>query len=265
MPRLRAGGAEAAVSEAGGGGRVDEAGGKAGRRTERRAHDAGGAGSSLQSEGGRVRKSRGVGTVADQGEQNARIRDTPSSASRIGDGERGSRRPQARNAGKRQKRTWHALQQADVEVHLVPLDDDALDLGERERGRRLPLLRRLRTRARGRAVSNGLLGTARAARTPGGPADLQDQVVQRVADAVVLAVERICRRGKKCLESGRRAARRARGYKAHPESGLKKPEREERVSTRAWRGAGSAGENRDAARTGRRLVLRVLRGVGESV
>ena len=40
----------------------------------------------------------------------------------LGDGEPESRRPQARNAGKRQKRTWHALQQADVEVHLVPLD-----------------------------------------------------------------------------------------------------------------------------------------------
>lgn len=126
-----------------------------------------------------------MGTAADQGGQNARIRDTPSSASRVGDGEPESRRPQARNAGKRQKRTWHALQQADVEVHLVPLDDDALDLGERERGRRLPLLRRLRTRARGRAVSNGLLGTARAARTPGGPADLQDQVVKRVSDPIV--------------------------------------------------------------------------------
>ena len=35
----------------------------------------------------------------------------------LGDGEPESRRPQARNAGKRQKRTWHALQQADVEVH----------------------------------------------------------------------------------------------------------------------------------------------------
>ena len=87
------------------------------KRTARRGHDAGGADSSLQSEGRRVRKSRGVGTVADQGEQNARIRDTPSSASRIGDGEPESRRPQARSAGKRQKRTWHALQQADVEVH----------------------------------------------------------------------------------------------------------------------------------------------------
>ena len=83
--------------------------------------------SSLQGEGRRVRTSRGVGTVADQGEQNARIRDTPSSASRIGDGESESRRPQARNAGKRQKRTWHALQQADVEAKLVPLHDSALD------------------------------------------------------------------------------------------------------------------------------------------
>ena len=45
------------------------------------------------------------------------MRETPSSARRIGDGEPESRRPQARNAGKRQKRTWHALQQADVEVH----------------------------------------------------------------------------------------------------------------------------------------------------
>ena len=86
-------------------------------RGARRGRDACGADSSLQSEGRRVRKSRGVGTVADQGEQNARIRDTPSSASRIGDGEPESRRPQARNAGKRQKRTWHALEQADVKVH----------------------------------------------------------------------------------------------------------------------------------------------------
>ena len=86
-------------------------------RGARRGRGAGGADSSLQSEGRRVRKSRGVGTVADQGEQNARIRDTPSSASRIGDGEPESRRPRARNAGRRQKRTWHALQQADVEVH----------------------------------------------------------------------------------------------------------------------------------------------------
>lgn len=31
-----------------------------------------------EARGARVRKSRGVGTVADQGEQNARIRDTPS-------------------------------------------------------------------------------------------------------------------------------------------------------------------------------------------
>lgn len=136
MPRLRAGGAKAAVGEASDGGRVAEAFGKAGQRTARRAHDAGGAGSSLQSEGGRVRKSRGVGTVADQGEQNARIRDTPSSASRIGDGEPESRRPQARNAGKRQKRTWHALQQADVEVHFVPLDGHALDPVRGRRGRR---------------------------------------------------------------------------------------------------------------------------------
>ena len=50
------------------------------------------------------------------------MRETPSSANRIGDGEPESRRPEARNAGKWQKRTWHALQQADVEVHLVPLD-----------------------------------------------------------------------------------------------------------------------------------------------
>ena len=70
------------------------------------------------------------------------MRDTPSSASRIGDGEPESRRPRARNAGRRQKRTWHALQQADVEVHLVPLNGDTLDLGERERGGRLPVRRR---------------------------------------------------------------------------------------------------------------------------
>ena len=142
-------------------------------RGGRRGRGACGADSSLQSEGRRVRKSRGVGTVADQGEQNARIRDTPSSASRIGDGEPESRRPQARNAGKRQKRTWHALQQADVEVHFVPLDGHALDALERERGGRLPVLRAA-----------------------------QDQVVERVADAVVLAVERV--REVVCAE-GRRA------------------------------------------------------------
>ena len=51
-------------------------------RGARRGRGAGGADSSLQSEGRRVRKSRGVGTVADQGEQNARIRDTPSYGTR---------------------------------------------------------------------------------------------------------------------------------------------------------------------------------------
>ena len=40
-------------------------------------------------------------------------------------------------------------------------------------------------RERGESGEQRAPGTARAARTPGGPADLQDQVVQRVADAVV--------------------------------------------------------------------------------
>ena len=57
-------------------------------------------------------------------------------------------------------------------------------------------------RERGESGEQRAPGTARAARTPGGPADLQDQVVQRVADAVVLAVERI--REVVCAE-GRRA------------------------------------------------------------
>ena len=87
MPRLRAGGAEAAVSEAGGGGRVAKANGKAGRRTERRAHGADGAGTSAC---GR-HLCRGSGRV---GECNTR-----------GSG------------GRKRTLVRHALEQADVEVH----------------------------------------------------------------------------------------------------------------------------------------------------
>ena len=161
------------------------------------------------------------------------MRETPSSARRIGDGEPESRRPQARNAGKRQKRTWHALQQADVEVH--PAGGAAARVsggggggGGGGAGRRPAAAHSSHStttpsilvngsaadvchscgdcgRERGESGEQRAPGTARAARaarTPGGPADLQDQVVQRVADAVVLAVERV--REVVCAE-GRRA------------------------------------------------------------
>ena len=160
MPRLQTGGAEAPVSEAFGGGprRVARRGGAPDDAVTVPAAQA----RLCKAKGRRVRKSRGVGTVADQGEQNARIRDTPSSASRIGDGELESRRPQARSAGKRQKRTWHALQQADVELELVPLHIRPLNPDERQADARGPVLRAL-----------------------------EDEVVQRLAQLRVLTVERI--------------------------------------------------------------------------
>ena len=57
---------------------------------------------------------------------------------------------------------WHALEQADVEAQLIPLDGRALDADEGEGNAGLPLLR-----------------------------GLQDQIVQRLADLRVLSIERV--------------------------------------------------------------------------
>jgi hypothetical protein len=97
MPRLRTGGAEAAVSEAfGGGGRWVEAG----RRTGRRGHGADGEAVRRKGRRTQCEKTRGRGA-----------------------GETVRRRRKAHrrlHAGDTLVR--HTLQQADVEVHLVPLD-----------------------------------------------------------------------------------------------------------------------------------------------
>lgn len=90
----------------------------------------------------------------------------------------------------------HALQQADVEVHLVPLDGHAVDFLERQGGGRLPVLRAA-----------------------------QDQVVQRVADAVVCGARRAVSNGLAWTTDGRLAFKASESYsgrKKRPGSGLRR-------------------------------------------
>ena len=131
MPRLQTGGAEAAVSEAAGGGVAK------GATSEWR---GGAPDDAVAMPAAQTRLCKAKGGASEKAGALAPLRikasKTHASATRprlrtgLGDGEPESRRPQARNAGKRQKRTWHALQQADVEVHLIPLDGLKTERGD---------------------------------------------------------------------------------------------------------------------------------------